>query len=64
MDVVTYALLSKKIQNVTLAYSYKGGVATVDDLPDDAATDTATATGTGTTTATGIQPTYPTAVRK
>ena len=36
MDVVTYALLNKKLQNVTLAYSYKGGVATVDDLPDNA----------------------------
>ena len=38
MDVVTYALLNKKLQNVTLAYSYKGSVATVADLPDDAET--------------------------
>ena len=36
MDLETYAILKKKIDNVTLAYSYKGGVATVDDLPDDA----------------------------
>ena len=38
MDVETYALLNKKINNVTLAYTYKGGVASVEDLPDDAAT--------------------------
>ena len=36
MDLETYAILKKKIDNVALAYSYKGGVATVDDLPDDA----------------------------
>lgn len=36
MDIETYALLKKRVDNVTLAYLYKGGVATVDDLPDDA----------------------------
>ena len=36
MDIITYALLSKKIANSTLAYTYKGSVANVSDLPDDA----------------------------
>ena len=36
MDIVTYALLKKKVDNVTLAYSYKGSVADVASLPDDA----------------------------
>lgn len=36
MDIVTYALLKKKVDNVTLAYSYKGSVADVSSLPDDA----------------------------
>lgn len=36
MDIITYALLKKQVDNVTLAYSYKGGVATVADLPDNA----------------------------
>lgn len=31
-----YALLNKKISNVTLAFSYKGSVASVSDLPDNA----------------------------
>lgn len=33
-----YALLNKKISNVTLAFSYKGSVASVSDLPDNAET--------------------------
>ncbi len=37
MDIETYALLKKKVDNVTLAYSYKGSVADVASLPDDAA---------------------------
>lgn len=36
MDIITYALLKKRVDNVTLAYSYKGSVATTSDLPDDA----------------------------
>ena len=36
MDIVTYALLKKQVDNVTLAYTYKGSVASVDDLPNDA----------------------------
>ena len=36
MDIITYALLKKKVDNVTLAYSYKGSVADVASLPDDA----------------------------
>lgn len=36
MDIETYALLKKKVDNVTLAYSYKGSVADVESLPDDA----------------------------
>lgn len=36
MDVITYALLNKKVQNVTLAYDYKGSVASVEDLPSGA----------------------------
>ena len=31
-----YALLNKKISNVTLAFSYKGSVSSVSDLPNDA----------------------------
>lgn len=38
MDVVTYAILKKQIDNVTLAYSYKGSVADESSLPDDAET--------------------------
>ena len=38
MDIVTYALLKKQVDNVTLAYTYKGSVASVDDLPNDAET--------------------------
>ena len=38
MDVVTYALLKSQMANVTLAYTYQGGVASVDDLPDGADT--------------------------
>lgn len=36
MDVVTYALLKKRIDNSSLAYTYKGSVPTVADLPGDA----------------------------
>lgn len=36
MDIETYAVLKKKIDNVTLAYTYKGSVADVASLPDDA----------------------------
>lgn len=36
MDVETYAMLKKKLNNVTLAYTYKGGAASVSDLPDNA----------------------------
>ena len=36
MDIITYALLKKKVDNVTLAYTYKGSVADVASLPDDA----------------------------
>ena len=38
MDIVTYAILNKKIANVTLAYSYKGSVADVESLPSGADT--------------------------
>ena len=38
MDVVTYALLKKQISSILPGYDYKGGVASVDDLPDDATT--------------------------
>lgn len=38
MDIVTYALLKKQVDNVTLAYTYKGSVASVDDFPNDAET--------------------------
>lgn len=31
-----YALLNKKISNVTLAFSYKGSVSSVSNLPNDA----------------------------
>lgn len=33
MDIVTYALLKKQINNLTPGYSYKGSVATSTDLP-------------------------------
>ena len=36
IDVVTYALLKKKVDNVTLAYSYKGSVSDVESLPSGA----------------------------
>lgn len=36
MDVITYALLKKKVDNVTLAYTYQGSVDLVSDLPSDA----------------------------
>lgn len=36
MDIVTYAILKRQIDNVTLAYSYKGSVASVSELPDGA----------------------------
>lgn len=36
MDITTYALLKKKVDNVTLAYTYKGSVATTADLPSGA----------------------------
>ena len=38
MDVVTYALLNKKVSSILPGYTYKGGVASADDLPDDAET--------------------------
>ena len=38
MDMVTYALLKKQIGSILPGYSYKGGVASADDLPDDAET--------------------------
>ncbi len=38
MDITTYALLKKKVDNVTLAYTYRGSVATAADLPSGAAT--------------------------
>ena len=38
MDIVTYALLKKQVDNVTLAYSYKGSVASVSALPSGADT--------------------------
>ena len=36
MDVVTYALLKKQVDNVSLAYEYKGSVTSVENLPADA----------------------------
>ena len=36
MDVITYALLKKKVDNVTLAYTYQGSVDSVSDLPSGA----------------------------
>lgn len=33
MDIVTYALLNKKISGITPGYSYKGSVASTSDLP-------------------------------
>lgn len=38
MDIVTYAILKKQIDNVTLAYSYKGSVADEESLPSGAET--------------------------
>lgn len=38
MDVVTYALLKKQIDGITPGYTYKGSVATTDDLPSEATT--------------------------
>ena len=38
MDVVTYALLKKQIGSILPGYTYKGGVASTSDLPDDAET--------------------------
>lgn len=38
MDIVTYALLKKQIDSILPGYSYKGGVASTSDLPDDAET--------------------------
>lgn len=38
MDIVTYALLKKKISGITPGYSYKGSVATTADLPSGATT--------------------------
>lgn len=36
MDAVLYALLKKTVGSIVPGYSYKGGVASTDDLPDDA----------------------------
>lgn len=36
MDIVTYALCKGMIGNIEPGYTYKGSVASVDDLPDDA----------------------------
>lgn len=43
MDIITYGLLkgqinalSEKVDNITLAFAYKGSVDSIDDLPDDA----------------------------
>lgn len=44
MDIITYALLNKKVQNLSgiveslpPAFDYKGAVASTEDLPNDAA---------------------------
>ena len=48
MDVITYALLKKKIAGIAPGYSYKGSVATAADLPEEAETgDLYTVTGEG-----------------
>ena len=36
MDIVTYALCKGIMGNIEPGYTYKGSVASVDDLPDDA----------------------------
>lgn len=36
MDIATYVLVKKKLDNVTLAFDYKGSVESVSDLPEDA----------------------------
>lgn len=38
MDIITYALLKSKVDTVTLAYTYKGSVASVSELPSGADT--------------------------
>lgn len=38
MDMVTYALLRKQLSNILPGYDYKGGVASVDDLPESGTT--------------------------
>ena len=38
MDIPTYVLLKKQLNSILPGYSYKGGVSSVDDLPDDATT--------------------------
>ena len=38
MDIVTYALLNKKVSSILPGYSYKGGVASVSDLPESGTT--------------------------
>lgn len=38
MDILTYALLNKKIGRITPGYDFKGTVASTDDLPDDPTT--------------------------
>ena len=36
MDIVTYALLKKRIDNCTPGYTYEGSADSVSDLPGDA----------------------------
>ena len=36
MDIATYVLVKKKLDNVTLAFDYKGSVESVSDLPSGA----------------------------
>lgn len=38
MDAETYAILKKRVDNASLAYTYKGSVSDVASLPDDADT--------------------------
>ena len=38
MDIVTYALLNKKIGQITPGYDFKGTVASTDDLPESPTT--------------------------
>ena len=38
MDIATYALLKKQIDQVTPGYDFKGSVASTDDLPSSATT--------------------------